>query len=179
LEEEWRKVPGLPDRIEVSNLGRVRSTYFDPPKILSQHIINSGYKTISLKINGKSKTTLVHRMVARAFCDGYADGLDVNHKDGNRLNNRADNLEWVTRKENIHDCIRRGAFNIDAAHKVAQKKRRRPVAQYTKDWELVNTFESARKAAKAVGVHENCISRVCRGERKFSAGYRWVYLDSR
>ena len=59
-----------------------------------------GYKIVNLIINGKRVGKQVHTLVARAFCDGYKEGLCVNHKDGNKLNNKAENLEWVSIAEN-------------------------------------------------------------------------------
>lgn len=60
-----------------------------------------GYQNVKLSKNGKSKTFKVHRLVAFAYVDGYIAGKEVNHKDCDRINNKAENLEWVFHKENI------------------------------------------------------------------------------
>ncbi len=176
--EVWRSVKEFEGMYEVSNLGRVRSLRREHPLIMSQCIINTGYKAVRFGIKGKTYNRLVHRLVAKEFCEGYAEGLTVNHIDADRLNNSASNLEWVTHKENIHDMMARGTHDVKSAHAVAHIKRKRPVIQYTKEGKEVARFDSARQASYAVGVHENCISRVCRGERPFSAGYSWVYATS-
>lgn len=177
MTEVWRPIREFNGMYEVSNLGNVRSMRGDSPCEMKQHVINSGYKVTRFGIKGKSYSRLVHRLVAAEFCEGYNEGFVVNHKDGNRLNNNSENLEWVTQQENIQDCIRRGTFDVKSAHKVAHEKRKRPVQQLNESGDVLNEFESAREAARYIGIHENCISRVCRGERRLSAGYRWKYAQ--
>ena len=176
MTEVWKPIREFNGIYEVSDYGNIRSLRSGNPKILKTHVINSGYAAIGFSIKGTTYNRLVHRLVATEFCEGFAEGLDVNHKDGNRLNNNASNLEWITRKGNIQDCIKRGTFNVKSAHKVAHEKRKRPVLQLNESGDVLNKFESAREAARYIGIHENCISRVCRGERKVSAGYRWKYV---
>ena len=66
---------------------------------------HAGYMILNLLVAGKRIGIAEHTLVARAFCEGYKEGLQVNHKDGNTLNNRAENLEWVTPLENIHHSM--------------------------------------------------------------------------
>ena len=107
IEEEWKPIVGFYN--EVSNHGRVRSvthvagngkTY--QGKILKPIITKSGYVNVCLTAgNDESRITKrVHRLVAEAFVENPYDKDEINHKDGNKENNRADNLEWVTRSEN-------------------------------------------------------------------------------
>ena len=60
------------------------------------------YLSVTLCNKGKQQEFMIHRLVAQYFCDGYFEGAVVNHKDSNIKNNRFDNLEWITQKENIH-----------------------------------------------------------------------------
>jgi hypothetical protein len=71
---------------------------------LKQRIQQNGY--MKVKIHGKSHST--HRLIARTWCDGYSDGLCVNHKDSNKLNNNSSNLEWVTHKQNMAHSVATG-----------------------------------------------------------------------
>jgi hypothetical protein len=174
LEEIWETMIEFEGNYEVSNLGNIRNK--TSKRNLSQHLINSGYLKTNIKYKGKSHNRLVHRLVAQYFCNGFREDLQVNHINAVRTDNRSVNLEWVTPKENIQDTISRGTFNVSSAHEVAHERRKRPVAQIDSSGSIVNTFESAREAAKSVGIHENCISRVCRGERIRSKGYQWMYL---
>lgn len=80
----------------VSNLGRITNQ----KKIMSQCMINSGYKTTTFKINGVAYKKLVHRIVAQSFLPNLENKREVNHIDGDKLNNTVNNLEWVSSKEN-------------------------------------------------------------------------------
>lgn len=106
-DEKWKPIAGFFN--EVSNLGRVRSvthkagngkTY--QGKILKPIITKSGYVNVCLTTgeNENRITKRVHRLVAEAFCENPEDKDEINHKDGDKENNRAENLEWVTRNEN-------------------------------------------------------------------------------
>lgn len=92
----WKPIVGFEDCGEVSNTGLIRNKH---GLIRKTTVAKNGYERVGF--HGGQETVFVHRLVARAFCDGYADGLLVNHKDGDKLNNNAENLEWVTQSENI------------------------------------------------------------------------------
>ena len=96
--EQWRRCQYPLVRYEVSSLGRVRHARRKQP--LRLKINNWGYLTSSVRQNKSYKTVLIHHQVALSFCEGWREGLQVNHKDGNKHNNRAENLEWVTQSEN-------------------------------------------------------------------------------
>ena len=96
--EEWRRCQAPLVRYEVSSLGRIRHARRKQPlQLIDQGM---GYLKFTAIIKGKKKTFKVHRQVAFCFCEGWREGLQVNHKDGNKQNNRATNLEWVTASEN-------------------------------------------------------------------------------
>lgn len=102
--EEWRDLPGYEGDYMVSNFGRIKSTVgYRRPKehVLKDFNIGSGYRYVTLSVRGHRENVLVHRAVAMAFVDGWFDGAEVNHLDGNKHNNHADNLEWTTHKANI------------------------------------------------------------------------------
>ena len=95
--EVWKPIAGYEDAGHVSNLGRFRGK---SGKIRDGYSSNSGYKRVALYSNGTRTNVSLHKLIAMTFCDGYEDGLIVNHKDGDKLNNQADNLEWATISEN-------------------------------------------------------------------------------
>lgn len=125
--EEWRDIPGYEGLYEASNLGRIRtnankvtSNARYPVRHWKQRIIKQHYMR-SKRVNGERKDFrctlwkdgepyyyLVARLVAMAWCEGYADGMTVNHIDGNPENNRADNLEWLTQGDNNRHGFRTG-----------------------------------------------------------------------
>lgn len=106
MEEIWRKIKRFEGFYEVSNLGRVRSLprkHSPGLNILKPLYHSGGYSVIDLrKPHEKKKHFLAHRLVAIAFIPNPQSKPDVNHKDSNRKNNKVDNLEWATRKENLH-----------------------------------------------------------------------------
>jgi len=78
---------------------------------LSQSPNSNGYARVRYMRDGRLTTRIAHRVIASAWCDGYTAGLCVNHKDGNKLNNAASNLEWVTREDNIRHAYATGLNN--------------------------------------------------------------------
>lgn len=109
--ETWRDVPGYEKCYQVSNLGRIKSLKrmvlsnkgFEMPKpelIRKGTITKQGYIEIRLSKDGKKKCFKVHRLVLSAFCPSDNPKLECNHKDGNKQNNRIENLEWVTPSQN-------------------------------------------------------------------------------
>jgi hypothetical protein len=94
---QWRYISGMEGRYEVSETGKVRNSVTG--RELKPGKCSNGYLRIAL--GRTSPNNLVHRLVAKAFCPGFVSGLDVNHKNGVRTDNRAANLEWVTRSGNI------------------------------------------------------------------------------
>ena len=95
--EIWKPVKEYESFYEISNKGQVSNKR----KVLKTHAQNSGYLQITFTVKGKSKKYLVHRLVAEAFIPNHYGKPVVNHKDGNKLNNSVDNLEWCTHSENI------------------------------------------------------------------------------
>lgn len=96
--EEWKSIKDdkVSSNYSVSNMGRIKNT--KTGKLLKTHITNCGYERVMF---GNATRQHIHRIVAKHFCKGFKDNLIVNHKDGNRINNKSENLEWTTMSENI------------------------------------------------------------------------------
>lgn len=106
--EEWRPVVGYEGVYEVSNYGRVaRIQFYRGRGGLLTPIVSNGYLRVGLYSNNVKTLTLVHRIVARAFI-GEPTAPQINHIDGNKQNNRVDNLEYCTGRENSQHAIRIG-----------------------------------------------------------------------
>lgn len=116
MRECWKPIEGYGGMYEVSNYGRVRSNdrtrlemnaygkmspRTDKGRELALGDNGNGYKYVSIRQGGKRKNHYVHRLVAEAFCHKEPGATVINHKDRNRANNRADNLEWCTQRENV------------------------------------------------------------------------------
>lgn len=105
--EIWKTIDGFKN-YEVSNLGNVKSKYFNKEKILKFRVTKFGYIRVMLQENGVKKECLVHRLVAKAFIKNNNLTLEVNHKDLDKSNNRVENLEWVTKSQNINHSYLNG-----------------------------------------------------------------------
>lgn len=100
--EIWLPAPGYAGLYEISNLGRVRSLYSAPPRLLALSTDQSGYLMVQMNRNGKRKPHTVHRLVCRAFHGEPPDAVqcEAAHLDGDRSNAQASNLKWVSKAEN-------------------------------------------------------------------------------
>ena len=165
--EEWREVQlkcGASRR--VSNLGRVRT---------GNGIITEGREHASgylhVGINGKKHN--VHRLVAQAFLPRPPSEkhTEVNHIDGNATDNRADNLEWVTRSENVQH-----SYDTNAERKSCAPKTSKPVLgrRHGSDGEWVE-YESVTGAARALGLTSSSVSVCCRGKQKRAGEYEFMW----
>ena len=124
--EYWKPFPEDPfTEYSGSSLGRVRNDRTG--RILKPGLDTSGYKYVILNFNGQKKNIKVHRLVLRCFnqVENF-NKLTVNHKDGNHLNNRLDNLEWMTFDENIYHAAENGLLNphLYRYKKIERKKKK-------------------------------------------------------
>lgn len=115
--EEWRSIKEYVGCYEVSNHGRVRSlkrtvvnkdgrVHVWPARIMK--IIIYGYPRVRLSKDGDGRNFDIHILVCQAFIGDRPNGLDINHKDGIKINNHVSNLEYVTRSENIKHAFKTG-----------------------------------------------------------------------
>ena len=136
MQELWKDIPGYEGLYQASNMGQIRSVEGKVThsvrhgerhwhsRILKQkwekrNRCAAGHRDARVQLyKGKqSKTYLVARLVAMAWCDGYKEGLTVNHIDCDPSNNKASNLEWITKADNIRKGFRDGAYDKCYARK--------------------------------------------------------------
>jgi len=115
MKEEWRDIEGLEGFYQVSSAGRVRSfnkakgkDVKGKPRILYTKANNSGYLLVWTCLYGRKKALTIHRLVAKAFVSNPEGKEFVNHKNGVKTDNRVDNLEWCTRRENMAHAHAKG-----------------------------------------------------------------------
>jgi len=105
MNEIWKSIEGYEGIYEVSNLGRVKSLKFNKEKYLKNSLNRDGYVIAHLSKNAITKSFTLHRLVSLLFID-KVDGKDyINHINGDKLNNKVDNLEWCTIKENVNHSL--------------------------------------------------------------------------
>lgn len=121
MQEQWKPIAGYEGIYEVSNTGKVRSLTREIPYpngktrktagFEKKPVEVGGYLYFCLSKNGQSRRFAAHRLVAMAFLENPDNKPEINHKDCNRKNNRADNLEWVTRQENVNHAVVNGRIH--------------------------------------------------------------------
>lgn len=179
LQETWLPIPDTGELYEASSLGRIRSKdrvihkinrwgQLAPlriaGRILKPWADAGGYLVIYVCFDGHRIAVNVHRLIALAFL-GNDHGRHVNHIDGDKQNNRAENLEWCTRVENmaharalglVHDC--------------------KPILATPKRGGAVIRFQSVSDATRAMGASRNAnIISAAKGRIPSAYGYHWQY----
>lgn len=154
--------------------------------ILKSWVQNSGYEVVSLRLNGKTKDFLVHRLIGKTFLENFSEKLDINHIDGNKRNNCLSNLEVCTRSYNILHARKIGLVvpsikqkeTMANIGKVARKFLAKPIAKCNLSTkEVIETFEAAADVERKYGFKVASISRVANGKQKSSYGYFWKWLE--
>jgi hypothetical protein len=114
-----------------------------------------------------NKTYALHRLIALAFIENPQNKEQVNHIDGNKINKRVDNLEWVTNSENqLHK------FQIGLGNNFTRK-----IKQYYLNWNFIKEFESITLASKELNISSFTIQSVLMNITKTAAGFIWKYSE--
>ena len=175
--EHWKPIEGYEGCYEVSDGGRVRAIARTVrmrngvQRKIRAHILaqsthyKNGYKSVMLSKDSESKRLLVHRLVAKAFVENKFGLPEVNHKDENKSNNSATNLEWCDRKYNNTYGTAKARAAVTQGH---------PVKQIGNDGSVIAVWPSQGAAARATGAAQSGISGCLRGEIKKSGGYSWM-----
>lgn len=173
MEEIWKKIEDYED-YEVSNLGNVRSTKRGNTKMLkpaiwwsqSSHKTEEKYLCVTLQQNGTRKCWAIHRLVANAFLPQDQKRLQINHKNGIKDDNRAENLEWCSQSENVIHC----AYVLQKNRKYLNR-----ISQFDKKGKLIKVFENVRDAANETGTKHGNILKCANRERNIAGGFIWRY----
>lgn len=179
--EEWRPIPGYEDLYEVSDKGRVRSLRSGTRiadkenRIMKTKYDHNGYLRVNLHKDGRQKSELVSRMVAKAFVPNPNGYPEVGHDDDNKLNNTPENLYWTTQQENlVHNNLhlrKRDKRNKGGIERVREALSV-PVVGTSIDTGDEISYPSMQSAEKD-GFSCGKISQCCSGKRATHKGYTW------
>lgn len=169
MKEIWKQIPGYDGMYSVSNLGRIKSykTKKDGVFLSPYTDPTNGYSYVNLRKDGRLHHKRLHKLIIMAFYplsvnDGYDKLTTIDHKDGDKSNNRLDNLEICTQKENN----KRASFRNPRSSKLVV------------DIDTGEIYVGMINAARRIGLKSsNPIRRVCDGKQKSCNGHRFRYLE--
>jgi hypothetical protein len=179
LDEVWRDIPDYEGFYQVSNQGRIRSgdrfvctekgkyEILSKGKVLKLTLGTRGYLGLGLSKYGKCIKKTVHRLVALAFLGDYPDGCNVNHKDGNKLNNCIDNLEYCTFSQNSQHAYATGLLTIAKGEKQAMSKLKNADIIVIRD--RLALGHSQKAIARDFNVNKSTITKI-------KTGKNWTHI---
>ena len=187
--EVWKDVIGFEGLYKASDKGNVRSVERRDSlgrkcggRMLNPRYDKDGYLRVTLCKNGKQKTRFIHRLVAGAFVpnpDGYSE---INHRDENKVNNYANNLEWCTREHNVNH-----GTMIERSAQTRSKKVKATNIETNEVITFNSTVEAGRKGYDQGGVTKACRGiykngrngNLIGGDGRTYRGYRWEYYEEK
>lgn len=176
--EIWKNVKGYENLYLVSNYGNIKR--IGKNKNRKFNVTRNGYALVNLYKNGVSKNISVHRIVADAFLKNIYNLPQVNHKNGVKIDNRVENLEWISGKENIRHSYRVLGRKVSKGNKGNINritKSTKPLIQYDLDGNFVKVWGSKENASRELKIDSATISNCCRGKRKSARHYKWKYVE--
>lgn len=170
--ENWAEIADNPNYL-VSDKGQVKRKDTDRLKALQ---VTKGYLQVNLYQNGNSRHKRVNRLVAEAFVPNPDNKPEVNHIDGNKLNNDASNLEWVTKKENVNHAWDRGLVRPSYGMRGKQNPN---AGRKSKPFKIVETgevFDTLQECETKIRGNNRHISECLNGKQKTHRGYHFEYV---
>ena len=195
MQEIWKDIKNYEGLYQISNLGKIKSL---ERKVKNQkgnrtvkEIIlkcseGKSYVQVTLSKKNNYKTKLVHRLVAEAFIPNPNNLSEVNHIDGNKHNNNVNNLEWVSRYDNMQHAKKLGLINTLKGNKSywynkygIEHSRSKKIVQIEKNnKKVIKIWNSLADVKRELGIHQSNICKCCEGKRKTTGGYIWKYYQS-
>ena len=165
--EIWKDIKGYEGYYQISSNGNVRNIKTN--YTLIGDINNTGYRRVTLYAPIK-KRFFIHKLVASHFCDGFSENLVVNHKDGNKLNNNYQNLEWVTRSENDLHAYK---LNLRQSHPCTFKHR--IISYNLETGKIIKIYNNTQECCDDLKVKRSNVYNCCNGKQKSCRGIGLKY----
>lgn len=173
-EEIWKSISGYEGYYEASNKGHIRSVdrlvkckngmRISLATILKPSLGQWGYEQVTLRKEGSKKTVRVNRIIAQTFIPNPNNLPQVNHKDGNKINNSVENLEWCDASHNMKHCFDNHMSDWTTKIKII---------------ETGEIFNSKAECARKIKGHVSLIDMCLRGERKTHRGFHFEIVGER
>lgn len=182
--EIWKSIKEYDIEYLISNYGNIISPEHDviDKRGIKQHfkerqikpvLHSTGYLIVTFRKQGKKISVRVHKLVAELFVENPYNKPIVDHIDGNKTNNNALNLRWVTNSENLRN--ENTYYNFKEKVTKARKSEIKPVYQLDDDYNVINKFESVEEAAKFVNCTAPLIRKCCKIKHYKGKGFHWSY----
>lgn len=181
MKEVWKDIPGYEGFYQVSNLGKIKSLPRNgtilTERILKENLSARKYYFVLLSKNNNVKAKQIHRLVAETFIPNTNNYPIINHKNGNKLDNRVENLEWCTYSRN-----NKHAFDIGLRKGLKGKDNKNSKIIYKIDKntnKIIESFYGIGEIARKINKDTSSISKCCRKCKNYNTayGYKWAYKE--
>jgi len=178
--EVWKDIPNYEGLYQVSNMGNVKSLYFNKEKVLKKLENNRGYLYCNLTKNGIKRKFYIHRLVGITFVNNLENKPFINHIDCNPKNNHVENLEWCTPQENTDYMKKLGRnkrTNIwNERRNKSNEKYKKPVIRFNKYNGEIKKYDFMNQVVED-GFKPGDVCKCCKNKRKTAGGYMWRYVE--
>lgn len=161
----------------ITEIGTVYSRNYNHSgriKQLSTPVNRIGYRVVNIVKNGVSKTICIHRLVAETFIPNPENKPQVNHINGNKTDNRVENLEWVTNQENQTHSWEVLGRKGSMTGKFGKDNHGSKIVQQIKNGKIIAEYYGIHEAMRETGIDYRNISACCHGKTKTAGGYQWA-----
>jgi len=161
--EVWKDIPEYEGLYQASNMGRIASIRYGF-KLMALVRNPTGYLQVAFRVNNKVKRGMVHVFVAKTFLDQCEDCTQVDHINNIKFDNRVENLQWITRSDNMKNNYTRGTTAIDKL-----KSKGKAVELFDKDGNSIGVFSKLRDAAAHIGTSHGNLSALVNDKYKLKS----------